>query len=70
LKVQDLVGSKVWFKRAYGPEHQGYISSIPMPVDVENIEDAITASTFRVDLPSGDVVQISGRWLTRIDSGS
>jgi hypothetical protein len=68
MKVQELVGSKVWVKEANGPEHEGYISSVPKPVGLEDIEAAISASTFRIDLRSGDVVETSGLWISRIDN--
>jgi hypothetical protein len=68
MKVQELVGSRVWVKEAYGPEHQGYISSVPKPVEAENIEAAISASTFRIEFPSGDAVETSGMSISRIDN--
>jgi hypothetical protein len=68
MKAQDLVGSRVWVKEANGPEHQGYISSVPTPLDADNIEAAISASIFRIEFPSGDVVETSGMWISRIDN--
>jgi hypothetical protein len=66
MKVQELVGSKVWLREGDGPEYEGFISSIPMPIDNEDIKVAIKSSTFRIDLPSGDVVTTSGQNITFI----
>jgi hypothetical protein len=68
MKVQELIGSRAWVKEANGPEHEGYISSVPKPVEAENIEAAISASTFRIEFPSGGVVETSGMWISRIDN--
>ena len=65
MKVQELVGSKVWV-RPYKPETVGYIASIPKPANLKDIESSIDASIFRIDLPSGDVIVTSGSSLYRI----
>jgi hypothetical protein len=67
MKVRKLIGSKVWLREGDGPEHEGFISSIPMPIDNEDIKVAITSSTFRIDLPSGDAVTTSGQNITFIE---
>jgi hypothetical protein len=66
MKLEDLVGSKVWLKPRGFPETMGYISSVPTLVYLEDFESSITASTFRVDLSSGDVVETSGFNITGI----
>ena len=65
-EVEDLVGSKVWLKPRGLPETTGYISSVVKPVNLEDIQSSITMSTFRIDLPSGDVVETSGFNITGI----
>jgi hypothetical protein len=59
----------MWVKLRGGPDHLGRISSIPEPVVLENIESTVTASTFRIDLSSGDVVETTGVNILRIDHG-
>jgi hypothetical protein len=66
MEVQELVGSKVWFREGDGPEYEGFISSVQMPIDNEDIKVAITSSTFRIDLPSGDILTTSGQNITFI----
>jgi hypothetical protein len=42
----------------------------PNPVNLEDIESSITVSTFRIDLPSGDVFETSGFNITGIEDGA
>ena len=66
MKVQDLIGAKVWIELYRLPETTGHIASIPKAADLKDIESSINASIFRIDLPSGDVMMASGLSLYRI----
>jgi hypothetical protein len=69
VRVEDLVGAKVWVKQANGEELTGFISSVPKPVDVESTTSSIAASIFRIDLSSGDVIETSGLNITGMEKG-
>jgi hypothetical protein len=68
MRVEDLVGSRVLIKQADEPEHEGYISSVTNAVASEDIKTAVNESTFRIELASGDVIETSGIWFSRIDN--
>jgi hypothetical protein len=68
LKLEDLIGSKVWIKPRGLPEASGYITAIPKRVNLETIDLSITVSTFEVTLASGDVVETSGFNITVIEN--
>ena len=57
MDVKDLIGRKVWVKR----RGMSRISSIP------RMESTFAASTFRIDLPSGDVLETAGVNVVMID---
>jgi hypothetical protein len=68
MDIKDLIGRKVWVKqRGELDERPGRISSVPRPVILESIQSTITASTFRIDLPSGDVLETTGVNIVRIE---
>ena len=68
MDIKDLIACKVWVKQRRGlDERPGRISSVPRPVILESIQSTITASTFRIDLPSGDVVETTGVNIVRIE---
>jgi hypothetical protein len=67
MKVQDLVGAKVWVEQPGLAEHIGYIASVLKPVNLEDIRPSVNASMFRIVLESGDVVDISGFNLLEIE---
>jgi hypothetical protein len=68
VKLENLIGSKVWIKPRDLPEASGYITAIPKPVDFETIDSSITLSTFKIALASGDVVETSGFNITVIEN--
>jgi hypothetical protein len=67
MDVNDLIGSNVWVRRRRGPEFMGKIASIPRPIVLDSIEATVTASTFRIELTSGDVIETLGVNILRID---
>jgi hypothetical protein len=67
MKVQDLVGAKVWVEQPGRAEHVGYIASVLKPVNLEEIESSVNASIFRIVLESGDVVDTSGFNISKIE---
>jgi hypothetical protein len=67
MKVQDLVGAKVWVEQSGLAECVGYIVNVPKPVNLEDIKSSVDASVFTILLESGDVVETSGFNLLGID---
>ncbi len=67
MKVQDLVGAKVWVEQSGLAEGVGYIVNVPEPVNLEDIELSVDASVFTILLESGDVVETSGFNLLEIE---
>ncbi len=67
MKVEDLVGARVWMKSDQFRSVAGVISSVPAPVDLEDLDSAIAKSMFKVDLPSGEVIQVEGSNIVKID---
>lgn len=67
MKVEDLIGAKVWVKQGSGAEYVGVVSSVPKPVDLDIITSSITASIFRINLSSGEVIETSGLNITGME---
>ena len=67
MKVKELVGSRVCVEVSFGPKVYGRISSMPMTVELETIQASVNASTFRLELGSGDTIQTSGINISPID---
>jgi hypothetical protein len=67
MKVEELIGCQVWVKKGGLPEHIGRISSVLKSVHLESIASSVTASSFRIDLASGDVIETTGVNLCKID---
>jgi hypothetical protein len=67
MKVQELVGAKVWVKDRFLPRHKGRIASILKAIDLDDIGSSVTASIFRIELTSGDIIETSGFNIIQID---
>jgi hypothetical protein len=67
MKVQELVGAKVWVKDRFLPRHKGRIASILKAIDLDDIGSSVTASIFRIELTSGDIIETSGFNIVQID---
>ena len=60
MTVKEFIGSKACVRIAPSAEQWGFIVSVPQAVEDEDIEFAITNSTFQIKLASGDVVTATG----------
>jgi hypothetical protein len=60
MNVEDLVGVRVWMKRDQFRSVSGVISGVPNAVNRDNLQSSIKESTFRIDMPSGDTIQVPG----------
>jgi hypothetical protein len=67
MKVEELIGSKVWVKREQFRSVPGKIESISNTVNLDDIKSSVFQSTFRIEMLSGDVIEIPGSDISKID---
>jgi hypothetical protein len=67
MKVEDLVGHRVWVKSDQFRSVPGIVSGVPKPVNLDDVASSIKESIFRIDLPSGDVLEVSGAEISKIE---
>jgi hypothetical protein len=67
MKVEDLIGHKVWVKSDQFRSVPGIISSVPKPVNLDDFASSVKESIFRIDIPSGDVLEVFGAQISKID---
>lgn len=67
MKVEELLGSKVWIKTDQFRSVPGKIVSTSNAVNLDDIKSSISQSTFRVEMPSGDVIEIVGSDISKIE---
>jgi hypothetical protein len=68
MKVEELIGSKVWIKSDQFRSVPGKIVSTPNAVNLDDIEPSVRQSTFRIEMPSGDVIEILGSNISKIEN--
>jgi hypothetical protein len=68
MKVEELIGSKVWIKSDQFRSVPGKIVSTPNAVNLDDIESSVRQSTFRIEMPSGDVIEILGSNISKIEN--
>jgi hypothetical protein len=67
MKVEELIGSKVWIKRDKFRSVPGKIESMSNAVNLDDIKSSVSQSTFRIEMSSGDVIEILGSDISKID---
>ena len=67
MKVLELVGTRVWIKCGQFRRISGVISSVQQPVSRDDLQASIAESLFNVVLPSGEVVQLLGAQICKVD---
>jgi hypothetical protein len=70
MNVEDLVGIRVWMKRDQFRSVSGIISSVPNAVNRDDLQSSIMESIFRIDMPSGDAIQVPGSHICEFDHES
>ena len=70
MNVEDLVGIRVWMKRDQFRSVSGIISSVPNAVNCDDLQSSIMESIFRIDMPSGDAIQVPGSHISKFDHES
>jgi hypothetical protein len=67
MKVEELVGTKVWVKSDQFRSVPGEIKSMSNAVNLEDIQSSVSQSTFRVEMLSGEVIEMPGSHIVEID---
>jgi hypothetical protein len=67
MKVLELVGSRVWIRCGQFRTISGVISDVLTPVSHEDLHSSIAQSLFNIALPSGEVVQMLGTEMCKVD---
>jgi hypothetical protein len=70
MNVEDLIGIRVWVKRDQFRSVSGIISSVPKAVSRDDLKSSIMESVFRIDMPSGDTIQVPGCHISKFDHKS
>jgi hypothetical protein len=67
MKVLELVGSRVWIRCGQFRRISGVISCVLKPVSRDDLQSSIAESLFNIVLPSGEVVQLLGAEICKVD---
>jgi hypothetical protein len=67
MKVEELIGSKVWVKRDQFRSVSGKIEGMSNAVNLDDIKSSVSQSTFRIKMLSGDVIELLGSDILKID---
>ena len=67
MKVEELIGSKVWIKIDRFRSVPGKIESMSNAVNLDDIKSSVSQSTFRIEMHSGHVIEILGSYISKID---
>jgi hypothetical protein len=67
MSVLELVGTRVWIKYDRFRSISGVISRVLKPVSRDDLRSSIAESLFDIVLPSGEVVQLAGAKLCKVD---
>jgi hypothetical protein len=68
MKVEELIGSRVWIKTDQFRSVPGKITSTSNAINLDDIKSSVCQSTFRVEMPSGEVIEILGSKIAKIEN--
>jgi hypothetical protein len=68
VKVEDLIGSKVWIKTDQFRSVPGKIESMSNAVNLDDIKSSVSQSTFRIEVHSGDLIEVLGSNISKIEN--
>ena len=68
VKVEELIGSRVWIKTDQFRSVPGKITSTSNAINLDDIKSSVCQSTFRVEMPSGDVIDILGSNISKTEN--
>jgi hypothetical protein len=67
MKVEELIGRKVWIKIDRFRSVPGKIESMSNAVDLDDIQSSVSQSSFKIKMPSGNIVEILGSDISKIE---
>jgi hypothetical protein len=67
MKVLELVGTRVWIRCDQFRKVSGVIARVLKPVSRADLQSSIAESLFDVALSSGEVVQLLGAQICKVD---
>ena len=67
MKVEELIGSKVWIKSDQFRSVPGKIESMSNAVNLDDIKSSVSQSTFRIEVQSGDIIEVLGSNISKIE---
>lgn len=70
MKVLELVGTRVWIRCDRFRRISGVISGVLKPVSRDDLQSSIAESLFDIALSSGEVVQLLGAQICKVDHNS
>jgi hypothetical protein len=68
MRVEELIGSKVWIKSDRFRSVPGKIEGMSDAVNLDDIKTSVSQSMFRIEMLSGDVIEILGSGILKIDN--
>jgi hypothetical protein len=68
MKVEELIGSKVWIKTDQFRSVPGKIVSTSCAINLDDVKSSICQSTFRIEMHSGEVIEILGPNISKIEN--
>jgi hypothetical protein len=68
MRVEELIGSKVWIKSDRFRSVPGKIESMSNAVNLDDIQSSVAQSTFRIEMASGDVIEVLGSNISKIEN--
>jgi hypothetical protein len=69
MKVEELIGNKVWIKIDRFRSVPGKIESMSNAVNLDDLESSVSQSRFRIEMLSGKIVEILGSDISKIEYG-
>jgi hypothetical protein len=67
MSVLELVGTRVWIRCDQFRKISCVISNVLKPVSRDDLQSSIAESLFDIVLPSGEVVQLLGAKICKVD---
>jgi hypothetical protein len=69
MKVEELIGSRVWIKVDRFRSVPGKIESMSDTGDLDDLKSSVCQSKFRIKMLSGNIVEILGADISKIEHG-
>jgi hypothetical protein len=67
MKVEELIGSRVWIKTDRFRSVPAKIESMSNAVNLDDIKSSVSQSRFRIKMLSGNIVEILGSDISKIE---